>query len=165
MSLLDTGHYHPTEVVSDKLSAMYLFSDKVALHVSRPVRWDSDHVVILDDELKEIAKEIVRNDALDRTIIGLDFFDASINRIAAWTIGTRNMIKALLNAMLTPNELLRKLQDEGNFTERLALMEEFKTYPMGDIWNYYCEKNNVPVGESWIEDVKRYEEEVLSKRN
>ena len=117
------------------------------------------------DELKEIAKEIVRNDALDRVIIGLDFFDASINRIAAWTIGTRNMIKALLNAMLTPNELLRKLQDEGNFTERLALMEEFKTYPMGDIWNYYCEKNNVPVGESWIEDVKRYEEEVLSKRN
>lgn len=165
MSLMDTGHYHPTEVVSDKLSAMLLFNEKVVLHVSRPVRWDSDHVVIFDDELKEIAKEIVRNDALDRVIIGLDFFDASINRIAAWTIGTRNMIKALLSAMLTPNELLKKYQDQGNFTERLALMEELKTYPMGDIWNYYCEKNNVPVGEAWIKEVKEYEEIELSKRN
>ena len=165
LSLMDTGHYHPTEVVSDKLSAMLLFNEKVALHVSRPVRWDSDHVVIFDDELKEIAKEIVRNDSLDRVIIGLDFFDASINRIAAWTIGTRNMIKALLSAMLTPNELLKKYQDEGNFTERLALMEELKTYPMGDIWNYYCEKNNVPVGEAWIKEVKEYEEIELSKRN
>ena len=164
MSLMDTGHYHPTEVVSDKLSAMLLFNEKVALHVSRPVRWDSDHVIILDDELKEIAKEIVRNNALDRVIIGLDFFDASINRIAAWTIGTRNMIKALLSAMLTPNELLKKYQDEGNFTERLALMEEIKTYPMGDIWNYYCEKNGVPVGEIWIKEVKEYEETELSKR-
>lgn len=164
MSLLDTGHYHPTEVVSDKLSAMYLFSDKVALHVSRPVRWDSDHVVILDDELKEIAKEIVRNDAIDRTIIGLDFFDASINRIAAWVIGTRNMIKALLNAMLMPHSKLIELQEEGNFTERLALMEELKTYPMGDIWNYYCELNNVPVKEEWLKEVKEYENEVLSKR-
>lgn len=165
MSLLDTGHYHPTEVVSDKLSAMYLFSDKVALHVSRPVRWDSDHVVILDDELKEIAKEIVRNDAIDRTIIGLDFFDASINRIAAWVIGTRNMIKALLNAMLMPHSKLIELQEEGNFTERLALMEELKTYPMGDIWNYYCELNNVPVKEEWLKEVKEYEKEVLSKRS
>lgn len=164
MSLMDTGHYHPTEVVSDKLSAMLLFNEKVALHVSRPVRWDSDHVIVLDDELKELAKEIVRNNALDRVIIGLDFFDASINRIAAWTIGTRNMIKALLNAMLTPNEKLKELQDNGNFTERLALMEEFKTYPMGDIWNYYCEKNNVPVAESWLKDVKEYEKDVLSKR-
>lgn len=165
MSLLDTGHYHPTEVVSDKLSAMYLFSDKVALHVSRPVRWDSDHVVILDDELKEIAKEIVRNNAIDRTIIGLDFFDASINRIAAWVIGTRNMIKALLNAMLMPHDKLIELQEAGNFTERLALMEELKTYPMGDIWNYYCELNNVPIKEEWLKDVKEYEEEVLLKRN
>ena len=165
MSLMDTGHYHPTEVVSDKLSSMLLFNEKVALHVSRPVRWDSDHVIVLDDELKELAKEIVRNDALDRVIIGLDFFDASINRIAAWTIGTRNMIKALLNAMLMPNEKLKDLQDEGNFTERLALMEEFKTYPMGDIWNYYCEKNNVPVGEKWLDEVKKYENDVLSKRN
>ncbi len=164
MSLMDTGHYHPTEVVSDKLSAMLLFNEKVALHVSRPVRWDSDHVILLDDELKELAKEIVRNDALDRVIIGLDFFDASINRIAAWTIGTRNMIKALLNAMLIPNEKLKELQDAGNFTERLALMEEFKTYPMGDIWNYYCEKNNVPVREDWLKDVKEYEKTELSKR-
>jgi L-rhamnose isomerase len=165
MSLMDTGHYHPTEVVSDKLSAMLLFNEKVALHVSRPVRWDSDHVIVLDDELKELAKEIVRNDALDRVIIGLDFFDASINRIAAWTIGSRNMIKALLNAMLMPNKKLRELQEDGNFTERLALMEELKTYPMGDIWNYYCEKNNVPVAESWLKDVKEYEEIELAKRN
>ncbi len=162
--LLDTGHYHPTEVVSDKLSAMTLFNDKVALHVSRPVRWDSDHVVIFDDELKEIMKEIVRNDSLDKVIIGLDYFDASINRIAAWTIGTRNTIKALLSALLIPHEYLRKLQDEGNFTERLALMEEFKTYPVGDIWNYYCAKNNVPVGEEWIKEVKTYEEQVLKGR-
>jgi len=164
MSLMDTGHYHPTEVVSDKISAMLLFNDKVALHVSRPVRWDSDHVILLDDEIKELAKEIVRNDALGRVIIGLDFFDASINRIAAWTIGTRNMIKALLSAMLTPNEKLKELQEDGNFTERLALMEEFKTYPMGDIWNYYCEKNNVPVAEKWLDDVKDYEKNELNKR-
>ncbi len=165
MSLMDTGHYHPTEVVSDKISAMLLFNEKIALHVSRPVRWDSDHVILLDDELKELAKEIVRNDALDRVIIGLDFFDASINRIAAWTIGTRNMIKALLSAMLTPNNKLKELQDNGEFTERLALMEEFKTYPMGDIWNYYCEKNNVPVAESWLNDVKEYEKVELSRRS
>ncbi|MFC4321577.1 L-rhamnose isomerase [Litchfieldia salsa] len=165
LCLLDTGHYHPTEMVSNKISSMLLYSDKVALHVSRPVRWDSDHVVILDDELKEIALEIVRNDALDKVMIGLDFFDASINRIAAWTIGTRNMIKSLLAAMLTPNEYLKQLQEEGNFTERLALMEEFKTYPFGAIWDYYCEQMGVPVKESWLEDVKSYEAEVLSKRS
>jgi L-rhamnose isomerase len=164
LCLLDTGHYHPTETVSNKISSMLLFSEKLALHVSRPVRWDSDHVVILDDELKEIALEIVRNDALDRVIIGLDFFDASINRVAAWTIGTRNMIKALLYAMLVPNEYLKQLQEEGNFTERLALMEEFKTYPFGAIWDYYCEKMGVPVRESWLEEVKAYEQEVLLKR-
>ncbi|WP_342431277.1 L-rhamnose isomerase [Neobacillus sp. FSL H8-0543] len=164
LCLLDTGHYHPTETVSNKISSMLLFSDKVALHVSRPVRWDSDHVVILDDELREIAHEIVRNDALDRVIIGLDFFDASINRVAAWTIGTRNIIKALLYAMLVPNEHLKQLQEEGNFTERLALMEEFKTYPFGAAWDYYCEKMGVPVRESWLEEVKAYEQEVLSKR-
>jgi L-rhamnose isomerase len=164
LCLLDTGHYHPTETVSNKISSMLLFSEKLALHVSRPVRWDSDHVVILDDELKEIALEIVRNDALDRVIIGLDFFDASINRVAAWTIGTRNMIKALLYAMLVPNEYLKQLQEEGNFTERLALMEEFKTYPFGAIWDYYCEKMSVPVRESWLEEVKAYEQEVLLKR-
>ncbi|MDQ0972066.1 L-rhamnose isomerase [Neobacillus niacini] len=164
LCLLDTGHYHPTETVSNKISSMLLFSEKLALHVSRPVRWDSDHVVILDDELKEIALEIVRNDALNRVIIGLDFFDASINRVAAWTIGTRNMIKALLYAMLVPNEYLKQLQEEGNFTERLALMEEFKTYPFGAIWDYYCEKMGVPVRESWLEEVKAYEQEVLLKR-
>ncbi|MEK3988627.1 MULTISPECIES: L-rhamnose isomerase [Robertmurraya] len=162
--LLDTGHYHPTETVSNKISSMLLYSDKVALHVSRPVRWDSDHVVILDDELKEIALEVVRNDALNRVIIGLDFFDASINRVAAWTIGTRNMVKALLYAMLVPNEKLKQLQEEGNFTERLALMEEFKTYPFGAIWDYYCEQMGVPVKEAWLEEVKAYEKEVLSKR-
>lgn len=164
LCLLDTGHYHPTETVSNKISSMLLFSQKLALHVSRPVRWDSDHVVILDDELKEIALEIIRNDALDRVIIGLDFFDASINRVAAWTIGTRNMIKALLYAMLVPNEYLKQLQEEGNFTERLALMEEFKTYPFGAVWDYYCEKMGVPVRESWLDEVKAYENEVLSKR-
>jgi len=164
LCLLDTGHYHPTETVSNKISSMLLFSEKLALHVSRPVRWDSDHVVILDDELKEIALEIVRNDALDRVIIGLDFFDASINRVAAWTIGARNMIKALLSAMLVPNEYLKQLQEEGNFTERLALMEEFKTYPFGAVWDYYCEKMGVPVRESWLEEVKAYEQEVLLKR-
>lgn len=164
LCLLDTGHYHPTEVVSNKISAMLLYSDKLALHVSRPVRWDSDHVVAFDDELKEIALEIVRNNALDKVMIGLDFFDASINRVAAWTIGTRNMIKALLYALLMPNDHLKKLQDEGNFTERLALIEEFKSYPFGAIWDYYCEQMGVPVQESWLEDVKKYEEEVLAKR-
>ncbi|MDQ0198660.1 L-rhamnose isomerase [Neobacillus ginsengisoli] len=164
LCLLDTGHYHPTETVSNKISSMLLYSDKLALHVSRPVRWDSDHVVILDDELKEIALEIVRNDALNRVIIGLDFFDASINRVAAWTIGTRNMIKALLYAMLVPNDHLKQLQEKGNFTERLALIEEFKTYPFGAVWDYYCEKMGVPVKESWLEEVKAYEIEVLSKR-
>ncbi|WP_026571229.1 L-rhamnose isomerase [Sediminibacillus terrae] len=164
LCLLDTGHYHPTEVVSNKISAMLLYSDQLALHVSRPVRWDSDHVVIFDDELKEIGLEIVRNDALDKVRIGLDFFDASINRVAAWTIGTRNMIKALLYALLHPNEHLKQLQEEGNFTERLALMEEFKTYPFGAIWDYYCEKMGVPEKETWMEDIKQYENNVLLKR-
>ncbi|MEI2465211.1 L-rhamnose isomerase [Niallia taxi] len=164
LCLMDTGHYHPTETVSNKISSMLLFSDKLALHVSRPVRWDSDHVVILDDELKEIGLEIVRNDATDKVLIGLDFFDASINRVAAWTIGTRNMIKALLHALLMPNAKLKQLQEEGNFTERLALMEEFKTYPFGAVWDFYCEQMDVPVRETWLENVKTYEQEVLLKR-
>lgn len=164
LCLLDTGHFHPTEVVSNKISSMLLYSEKLALHVSRPVRWDSDHVIVLDDELREIALEIVRNNALDKVMIGLDFFDASINRVAAWTIGTRNMIKALLYAMLTPNEHLKQLQEEGNFTDRLALMEEFKTYPFGAVWDYYCESMGVPVKEAWLEEVKDYEKTVLSKR-
>ncbi|QKS69756.1 L-rhamnose isomerase [Paenalkalicoccus suaedae] len=165
MCLLDTGHYHPTEMVSNKISAMLPFNDILALHVSRPVRWDSDHVVAFDDELKEIALEIVRNDAVDRVKIGLDFFDASINRIAAWAIGTRNMMKALLFAALMPNNHLKKLQDEGNFTERLAIQEEFKTFPLGAIWDYYCEQENVPSGTDWLKNVQKYEEEVLSKRD
>ncbi|MGG0051753.1 L-rhamnose isomerase [Bacillus atrophaeus] len=164
LCLLDTGHFHPTEAVSNKISAMLLYSDKLALHVSRPVRWDSDHVITLDDELREIALEIVRNEALDNVMIGLDFFDASINRVAAWTIGTRNMIKALLYAMLVPNGHLKQLQEEGRFTERLALFEEFKTYPFGAIWDYYCEEMGVPVKEAWLKEVKQYEREVLFKR-
>lgn len=164
LCLLDTGHYHPTEMVSNKISAMLLFSDKVALHVSRPVRWDSDHVVTLDDELREIGLEIVRNDALDHVMIGLDFFDASINRVAAWTIGTRNMIKSLLYALLMPNEQLKQWQEEGNFTDRLAILEEFKTYPFGAIWDYYCEQMNVPVGANWLKNVREYEKRELLKR-
>lgn len=165
LCLLDTGHYHPTEMVSNKISAMLLFNEKLALHVSRPVRWDSDHVVTFDDELKEIALEIVRNDALDQVMIGLDFFDASINRVAAWTIGTRNMIKALLYGMLMPNEQLKELQEKGDFTRRLALIEEFKTYPFGAIWDYYCEVMDVPVKEQWLEDIADYEQTVLSGRS
>lgn len=164
LCLLDTGHYHPTEMVSNKLSSLLLFNEEIALHVSRPVRWDSDHVVIFDDELKEIGLEIVRNQALDRVRIGLDFFDASINRVAAWTIGTQNMIKALLYGLLMPNELLTKHQDEGNYTERLAIFEAFKTLPFGAVWDHYCEKMNVPVGYQFMEEVYRYEEEILSKR-
>lgn len=165
LSLMDNGHYHPTEVVSDKISSMLLFNEKVALHVTRPIRWDSDHVVLLDDETKEIAKEIVRNDALDRVFIGLDFFDASINRISAWTVGMRNMQKALLCALLTPNKKFAELQFEGKFTELMAMQEELKMYPVGDVWNYFCQENEVPVREEWFKEVQRYEEEVLAKRS
>lgn len=164
LCLLDNGHYHPTEVVSDKISSMLAFYDKLALHVTRAVRWDSDHVVRLDDETKEIAKEIVMN-GTDRVFIALDFFDASINRIAAWVIGMRNMQKALLGALLTPNDKLAALQNERRLTEVFALQEEYKTYPMGDVWNYFCELNNVPVQEAWLEEVKKYETEVLAKRS
>lgn len=162
--LMDNGHYHPTEVVSDKLSAMLLFNDKVALHVTRPVRWDSDHVVLFDDETKEIAKEIVRNDAMERVLVGLDFFDASINRISAWTVGMHNMQKAMLNALLTPHAQLSKLQDEGNFTKIMAIQEELKTYPFSDVWNYYMAKNNLPSYLDWFKEIEKYETEVLSKR-
>jgi L-rhamnose isomerase len=143
---------------------MLVFSEKVALHVSRPVRWDSDHVVVFDDELREIAKEIVRNDALDRVLIALDYFDASINRVAAWVIGTRNMQKALLYAMLMPSEKLKKMQDNANFTELLVMNEEMKTYPFGDVWDYFCETSNVPQKDEWFKTVKEYEDEVLFKR-
>lgn len=164
LSLMDNGHYHPTEVVSDKIPSMLLFNDRIALHVTRPVRWDSDHVVLLDDETKEIAKEIVRNNALDRVILGLDFFDASINRIAAWTVGMRNMQKALLYALLTPNEKLKELQDQSRFTELMMQQEELKTYPFGAVWDYFCESCGVPVREDWYKEVAAYEKEVLAKR-
>ena len=162
--LMDNGHYHPTEMVSDKISSMLLFHDKVALHVTRPMRWDIDHVVLFDDETKEIMREIVRNDALERVFIATDYFDASINRISAWTVGMRNMQKALLNALLQPNAKLKELQDTMQFTELMMWQEELKTYPIGDVWDYYCEISNVPVRESWFSEVKKYEEEVLSQR-
>ena len=162
--LMDNGHYHPTEVVSDKISSLLLFNEKIALHVTRPVRWDSDHVVLFDDETKEIAKEIVRNDALDRVFIALDYFDASVNRVAAWTVGARNMQKALLNALLLPNDKLAAYQTNADFTKMLAMNEEFKTFPFGDVWDEYCEREGVPVGVDWIREVERYEADVLSKR-
>lgn len=161
---LDAGHFHPMEKISDKLSALSLFSEGILLHVSRPMRWDSDHVVLMDDELMEIGKELVRNDLLDKTYIGLDFFDASINRIAAWTIGTRNTIKALLKGMLEPTEELKRIELEGDYTLRMAWTEELKDYPFAAVWNYYCEQEGVPVGMDWYEEVKRYEKEELQKR-
>lgn len=162
---LDTGHFHPTEVVSDKISAVLMWLDEILLHVSRGVRWDSDHVVILSDELQAIAQELVRGGYLNRVHIGLDFFDASINRVAAWVIGARCMIKALLMALLEPIDTLRQLEAEGNFTARLAMLEELKTLPFGAVWDYYCLQSDVPVGEAWLAEVKRYEKEVLSKRD
>lgn len=164
MYCLDAGHFHPTEVISDKIPAVLLFTDKLLLHVSRPVRWDSDHVVVMDDELLAIAQNLVRTNLIDRTYIGLDFFDASINRIAAWVIGTRNMQKALLRAMLEPTADLMQKELEGDYTSRLALTEEYKTYPFGAVWDYFCEKNGVPVGADWLDEVKAYEKDVLSKR-
>ncbi len=164
MSLMDNGHYHPTEVVSDKLSSMLLFNEKVALHVTRAVRWDSDHVVLLDDETKEIANEIVRNDACDRVLLALDYFDASINRISAWVVGMRNMQKALLCAMLTPHAEFAKMQDEGNFTELMAKREELKSYPWGEVWAEFCRRNGVIENEKWFEEIKNYEKEILAKR-
>lgn len=161
---LDAGHFHPTEVISNKLSSLALFTSGILLHVSRPMRWDSDHVVIMDDELLEIGRELVRHDLLGTTHIGLDFFDASINRVAAWVVGTRNTIKALPRAMLEPVETLKKIELEGDYTTRLALTEEFKSYPFGAIWDYYCATKGVPVREQWISDVKEYEQSVLLKR-
>lgn len=163
-NLLDNGHYHPTEVVSDKIPSLLAFFDKLPLHVTRGVRWDSDHVVLFEDELKEIAKEIIRNNAEEKVLIGLDFFDASINRIAAWVIGTRNMQKALLFALLQPSDKMKKLQDNGEFTELMMLSEELKTAPMGDVWEEYCSRSSVPTNEAWFEEVRSYEQEVLLKR-
>ena len=161
---LDAGHYHPTEVISDKISSVLLFTDELLLHVSRPVRWDSDHVVILDDELNAIAQSLIRGNLVERTHIGLDFFDASINRVACWVIGTRNMQKALLKALLENTEELKQIELNGDYTSRLALTEELKSMPFGAVWDYFCQQNNVPVGEAWLKDVKAYEQEVLLKR-
>jgi len=163
-NLLDNGHFHPTESAADKISSLLLFFDRIPLHVTRPVRWDSDHVVALNDELRDIAAEIVRCGALDRVLIGLDFFDASINRIAAWVIGARNMQKALLGALLTPHKKLRDLQDKGEFTELLMLTEELKTLPFGAIWEEYCRRSSVKHDIGWYSDVTRYEAEVLKNR-
>ena len=161
---LDTGHFHPTEVISDKISAVMCCLDEILLHVSRGVRWDSDHVVILSDELRAIAQEIVRGDYLQRVHIGLDFFDASINRVAAWVIGARCTIKALLIALLEPTAKLREFEYDGDFTSRLALLEEVKTLPFGAVWDYYCLKSDALAGKAWLKEVRDYETNVTSKR-
>jgi len=162
---LDAGHFHPTEVISDKISSVMNYLDRLLLHVSRGVRWDSDHVVTLTDELEAIAQEVVRGGFLGRIHLGLDFFDASINRVAAWVIGTRCLLKALFLASLQPTRELRRLENRGDLTGRLALQEETKTLPFGAVWDYYCLKAGVPTGDSWLESVHRYEREVLSLRN
>jgi len=162
--LMDNGHYHPTEVVSDKISALLCFNPKIALHVTRGVRWDSDHVVRYDDETLEMMKEVVRNDALDRVILATDYFDASINRIAAWVIGMRSVQKALLTALLMPNQKLKALQDSLNFTELMMLQEEIKFLPVGDVWNEFCARAGIAGDASWFETVREYEANVLAKR-
>lgn len=161
--LMDNGHYHPTEVVSDKIPALLAFFPEIALHITRPIRWDSDHVVLLDDETREICKEIVRCGGLEgRVKIALDYFDASINRISAWTVGFRNVQKALLMALCTPD--LTAIQDAGNWTELMVISEELKTMPFGEVWEEYCRRCHAPADGEWFEDVKQYEKEVLSKR-
>ena len=161
---LDSGHFHPTEVISDKISSVLLFVDELLLHVSRPVRWDSDHVVLFDDELQNIAAEIIRNDAR-RIHIGLDYFDGTINRIAAWTIGTRNMQKALLAALLLPQKELAALEKKASNTRKLALLEEFKALPMGAVYDYFCAMNDVPAGFGFMGEIEAYEKKVQFKRS
>ncbi len=164
LPLMDNGHYHPTEMVSDKIPALLCFYPEIALHITRPVRWDSDHVVLFDDETREMAKEIVRCDGIDKVYMALDFFDASINRIAAWTVGVRSWQKALLYALCSPNEQMKKLQNENKLTELMMLQEEVKTLPFGDIWAEYCEACGVKGDRSWYDEVVAYENDVLSKR-
>jgi L-rhamnose isomerase len=164
MLCLDAGHFHPTETISDKISAILPFCKSILLHVSRPVRWDSDHVVAMTDELQAIMQEVVRGGVIGRTYIALDFFDASINRVAAWVIGTRNAVKALLYAMLEPTDKLKAYELAQDYTSRLAILEELKSYPHAAVWDYYCYKQGVPVREKWLSDVKSYEESVLSRR-
>jgi L-rhamnose isomerase len=161
---LDTGHFHLSESIADKISALLLFTPEIMLHVSRPIRWDSDHVTILNDDVIDLAKEIVRADALDRVHIGLDYFDASINRIGAYVIGIRSTQKAFLQALLEPINPLREYEAKGQYFERLALLEEAKGLPWNAVWDYFCLKNNIPVGEDYIADIQKYEKEVTSKR-
>ena len=164
LPLMDNGHYHPTEVVSDKIPALLCFFPEIALHITRGIRWDSDHVLTFDDETREMAKEIVRCDALDRVYMALDYFDASINRVAAWTVGFRSWQKALLSALCTPNAALKALQDENRLTELFVMHEELKTLPFGAVWDEYCEICGIPAGAKWFEEVEKYEKEVLLKR-
>lgn len=164
LPLMDNGHYHPTEVVSDKIPALLCFYPEIALHITRPIRWDSDHVVLFDDETKEMAKEIVRCDGFDRVYMALDYFDASINRVSAWVVGFRSWQKALLQALCTPNELLTRLQEKNNMTELMVMQEELKTFPFGDVWEEYCRQCGVKTGADWYVDVISYENEVLLKR-
>ena len=164
LPLMDNGHYHPTEVVSDKIPALLAFFPEIALHITRPIRWDSDHVVLFDDETKEMAKEIVRCDGLDRVYMALDYFDASINRVSAWAVGFRSWQKALLAAMCTPNAELKQLQDENRMTELMLRQEEVKMYPLGDVWNEYCEQCGVPTDREMYAAVEAYEKEVLANR-
>jgi L-rhamnose isomerase len=161
---LDTGHYHPTETITDKISAVLMFLPEILLHVSRGVRWDSDHVVVLDDALEAIGQELVRGGFLSRTHIGLDYFDASINRVAAWVIGTRNTLKALLKALVEPIDLLRGCEETGDYTARLALQEEIRGLPWGAVWQQYCANADVPVGRQWLDEVRAYESRVLTVR-
>lgn len=164
MPLMDNGHYHPTEVVSDKIPALLCFYPELALHITRPVRWDSDHVVLFDDETKEMAKEIVRSNAIDRVHMALDYFDASINRVSAWTVGFRSWQKALLSALCTPNEMLKRIQDDNRLTELMVMQEEIKTYPFGDVWAEYLRRCGVSDDAGWFKEIVRYEQDVLSKR-
>ena len=161
---LDAGHFHPTETIADKISSLLVYLDQLLLHVSRGVRWDSDHVVTFNDDLQAITQEIVRNDALERVHVGLDYFDASINRVAAWTIGSRNTLRALLMALLEPRDLLRQYELEGDFSSRLALQEELKSLPFGAVWDYYCMLKNVPVGIGFMKVIKEYEQKELANR-
>ncbi len=164
LPLMDNGHYHPTEVVSDKIPALLCFYPEIALHITRGVRWDSDHVLLFDDETKEMAKEIVRCNALDRVFMALDYFDASINRISAWTVGFRSWQKALLSALCTPNEYLKGLQDNAEFTKLMVMQEEIKTLPFGEVWAEYLRRNGIADDASWFEEIEKYEKEVLIKR-
>ncbi len=164
LPLMDNGHYHPTEVVSDKIPALLAFFPEIALHITRPIRWDSDHVVLFDDETKEMAKEIVRCEGLDKVYMALDYFDASINRISAWVVGFRSWQKALLSALCTPNAFLAELQDKNSMTELMVMQEEIKTLPFGDVWAEYCAQCGVAAGAEWFKEIEKYEQEVLLAR-